>query len=130
MQLPRLWVDGNEVCVHEVFMCFQVDPFPGGHMFRWHIPIIFIPNEIVSYATFEDAVHPPEDIARDWFFWLGSVLGAWNQAIESESGHGLRFVLNTIDEIKSVDDELRVSGRCSPFVHLTKGAGKGDRSNC
>lgn len=107
-----LRIDGQRTVSEEVVLHFQTNPFPGGHRFEMVIPRKGISKEIWEYARFQDAENPSEELARDWFFWLPSIL---HGKPVSETIRA-KFVLNTIQRMRVGPEDVFLQGDCSPLI--------------
>ena len=121
-ELPSIEVDGQLKQPHEILLIHQVDPYPGGHDYEWHIPVKFIHPKTLKHSGFESVDRPDRKKSLHWFWWLGSVLGDWNRNTKNRevraSEQQFSFVLNTIDKMSASEGEVIVVGRCSPYVPL------------
>ncbi|MEW4489593.1 hypothetical protein AB1L42_16035 [Thalassoglobus sp. JC818] len=103
-------VDGQHASPSEIVLHFQADPFPGGHRYEMVIPRKAISGELWEYTKFEDTKNPSEDQARNWFYWIPSLLQRQDEAARA------KFVLNNVQHIRVSHDEVLLCGDCSPFV--------------
>jgi hypothetical protein len=105
-------IDNQQVEPEEVIFHFQTDPFPGGHFFEMVIPRNAISSELWKYAKFQDTENPQEDKARDWFYWLPSIVHGFrlNENIRA------KFVLNSIKKIIVNFDNVLIHGVCSLYI--------------
>ena len=103
-------IDGQLATPSEIVLHFQANPFPGGHRYEMAIPRKSIGGELWEYAKFEDSENPSEDQARNWFYWIPSLLQ------RQEAAARAMFVLNNVQRLKVTHDEVLLCGDCSPFV--------------
>ena len=96
----------------EVWFHYQDDPHPGGHHYLMRLHGSGVRRELGDIAPGRQRLN--RSMTEYAFWWIESLLRK-AQPLERSRGQ-FRYVINTIDEVDTQDDEMEVRGICSPFV--------------